>query len=76
MFASERRQQPDDQTLWMPPLRWCSSFSLCPLYDLDWPAALAHEFRHGMIALAADAQAGVSRFMAGQGWHGDRVESD
>jgi enoyl-CoA hydratase len=49
-----------------------SAYEQC---DLDWPAACANEFRHGMIALAADAQAGVSRFMAGQGRHGDRVKS-
>jgi enoyl-CoA hydratase len=37
---------------------------------LDEAAALAGEFRHGEVSLAADAAEGVARFAAGAGRHG------
>ena len=40
---------------------------------LDEPAALANEFRHGLVSLAADTVAGAARFAAGEGRHGAGV---
>jgi enoyl-CoA hydratase len=40
---------------------------------LDEAAALANEFRHGLISLAADTAAGVARFASGEGRHGAGV---
>ncbi|MGZ4565629.1 MAG: crotonase/enoyl-CoA hydratase family protein [Blastococcus sp.] len=40
---------------------------------LDEEAALANEFRHGMISLAADGVSGAARFAAGAGRHGEGV---
>jgi enoyl-CoA hydratase len=38
---------------------------------LDETDAMANEFRHGRVSLAADTVAGASRFAAGAGRHGD-----
>jgi enoyl-CoA hydratase len=40
---------------------------------LDEATALAHEFRHGMMSLAADGLSGAARFAAGEGRHGAGV---
>jgi len=40
---------------------------------LDEPAALANEFRHGLLSLAADTAAGAARFAGGEGRHGAGV---
>jgi enoyl-CoA hydratase len=37
---------------------------------LDEAAALANEFRHGLISIAADTAAGAARFAGGEGRHG------
>jgi len=39
----------------------------------DEAAALANEFRHGLISLAADTLAGAARFASGEGRHGTGV---
>jgi enoyl-CoA hydratase len=41
--------------------------------DLPTEAALANEFRHGLAALAAGAQAGATRFTTGAGRHGTQA---
>ncbi len=44
-------------------------------WGLDEEAAIANELRHGMVALAAgEATAGATRFAAGAGRHGSRIE--
>ena len=40
---------------------------------LDEPTALANEFRHGQVSLAADTVAGAARFAGGEGRHGHGV---
>ena len=40
---------------------------------LDEAAALANEFRHGLLSLAADTLAGAARFAGGEGRHGAGV---
>ncbi|NYJ06513.1 crotonase/enoyl-CoA hydratase family protein [Petropleomorpha daqingensis] len=40
---------------------------------LDEAAALANEFRHGLISIAADTAAGAARFAGGEGRHGAGV---
>jgi enoyl-CoA hydratase len=40
---------------------------------LDEAAALANEFRHGLLSLAADSLAGAARFASGEGRHGAGV---
>jgi len=40
---------------------------------LDEAAALANEFRHGLISLAADTLSGAARFASGEGRHGAGV---
>ena len=40
---------------------------------LDEAAALANEFRHGLLSLAADTLAGAARFASGEGRHGAGV---
>ena len=40
--------------------------------SLDEPAALANEFRHGLVSLA-DAEAGINAFRAGLGRHGSAL---
>jgi len=40
---------------------------------LDEAAALANEFRHGLLSLAADTRAGAARFASGEGRHGAGV---
>jgi enoyl-CoA hydratase len=40
---------------------------------LDEAAALANEFRHGLISLAADTLTGAARFAGGEGRHGAGV---
>jgi enoyl-CoA hydratase len=47
--------------------------SLLEQNGLDEAAALANEFRHGLISLAADALPGAARFAAGEGRHGKGV---
>jgi enoyl-CoA hydratase len=47
--------------------------SLIEQDGLDEAAALANEFRHGLISLAADALPGAARFAAGEGRHGSGV---
>jgi enoyl-CoA hydratase len=47
--------------------------SLLEQDGLDEPAALANEFRHGQVSLAADTLAGAARFAAGEGRHGQGV---
>lgn len=42
---------------------------------LPFAEALANEFRHGLVALSADAKAGAERFASGAGRHGT-FESD
>lgn len=37
---------------------------------LDEPDAMANEFRHGLVSLAADSAAGAARFAGGAGRHG------
>ena len=37
---------------------------------LALPAALANEWRHGEVALAAEARGGATRFAEGSGRHG------
>jgi enoyl-CoA hydratase len=44
--------------------------SLLEQEGLDEAAALANEFRHGQVSLAADALSGAARFVAGEGRHG------
>ncbi|GIH77110.1 crotonase/enoyl-CoA hydratase family protein [Planobispora longispora] len=44
--------------------------SVLDQHGLDEPEALAAEFRHGRVSLAADAIAGAARFTAGAGRHG------
>jgi enoyl-CoA hydratase len=39
--------------------------------DLDFEAAMANEFRHGMVSLRAGAAGGARRFAEGRGRHGD-----
>jgi enoyl-CoA hydratase len=39
--------------------------------DLDVEAALANEFRHGLVSIEAGAADGARRFAAGSGRHGD-----
>ncbi len=39
--------------------------------DLDLEAALANEFRHGLVSIEAGAADGARRFAAGSGRHGD-----
>ena len=47
--------------------------SLLEQDGLDEEAALANEFRHGMISLTADGLGGAARFAAGEGRHGQGV---
>ena len=47
--------------------------SLLEQDGLDEEAALANEFRHGMISLTADGLGGAARFAAGEGRHGEGV---
>jgi enoyl-CoA hydratase len=47
--------------------------SLLEQEGLDEAAALANEFRHGLVSLAADALRGAARFSAGEGRHGSGV---
>ncbi|UGY94924.1 crotonase/enoyl-CoA hydratase family protein [Streptomyces gobiensis] len=51
--------------------------SLIEQHGLDEPAALASEFTHGTVSLAADATTGAARFASGAGRHGtyDRSEA-
>jgi enoyl-CoA hydratase len=49
--------------------------SLLEQEGLDEGAALANEFRHGQVSLAADALPGAARFAAGEGRHGRGVEA-
>ena len=39
-------------------------------FGLPFDEALANEFRHGLVALKADAAAGAKRFALGAGRHG------
>ncbi|HEX9339440.1 MAG TPA: enoyl-CoA hydratase, partial [Pseudonocardiaceae bacterium] len=45
--------------------------SLLAQEGLSEADALAVEFRHGMVSLAADSVAGAGRFAAGAGRHGE-----
>ncbi len=45
--------------------------SLLEQEGLDEAEALAVEFRHGMVAVTVDALTGASRFVAGEGRHGE-----
>ena len=47
--------------------------SLLEQDGLDEEAALANEFRHGVISLTADGLTGAARFAAGEGRHGQGV---
>ncbi|MGY1604943.1 crotonase/enoyl-CoA hydratase family protein [Geodermatophilus sp. SYSU D00815] len=47
--------------------------SLLEQEGLDEAAALANEFRHGLVSLAVDALPGAARFAAGEGRHGEGV---
>ena len=50
--------------------------SLTEQYGMDLDGAMANEFRHGQVSMAADAEAGADRFVAGTGTGTDEDDED